>query len=159
MEILKRMATLIALFVMALILFGIFYFSRGKEKSVDNYYHIEKTIDSISIDQIKGASGKKLDVLRVKLKNDTAKYIYYKANQNYKDLLGALTKDDLIKLHFKEDYGENRYEIIQLEKGNYTLISLEESENKDKKLGYFCLFASIMTIFYYIQNDRKYWNK
>ena len=142
---------------MAMVFFGLFYFSKSDENTITNFYKIEGKISLVKISQIDGARSK-LDVLFINLFNVQKDFIYLKKNQNYVDFLNSLKKEDFVKLYFKEDFGKNRFEIIQLEKDNYSLISFESNKKQSTKMGYLFLFAGIMTIIYSIQSDRKYWN-
>ena len=143
---------------MALVFFGLFYFSKSDENSITNFDKIEGKISLVKISQIDGARSK-LDVLFINILNVQKDFIYLKKNQNYGDFLNSLKKGDFVKLHYKEDFGKNRFEIIQLEKDNYSLISFESSKEQTTKMGYLFLFSSIMIIIYSIQSFRKYWNK
>ncbi|WP_369752887.1 hypothetical protein AB3G34_14690 [Flavobacterium sp. WC2409] len=154
---LKRLLSYILLFIMALVFFVLFYVSKTDKSTLNDFYNVEGEVSVIKISQIDGARTK-LDVLFINLKNDKRDFIYLKKNQNYIDFLNVLKKGDFVNLHFKEDFGKNRFEIIQLEKDSNTLISFESNKKWSTKMGYFFLFASIMTIIYSIQSGRKYWN-
>ncbi len=120
MENFKRIINFILLFIMALVFFGLFYFSKSDENSITNFDKIEGKISLVKISQIDGARSK-LDVLFINILNVQKDFIYLKKNQNYGDFLNSLKKGDFVKLHYKEDFGKNRFEIIQLEKDNYSL--------------------------------------
>lgn len=154
---LKRLLSYILLFIMALVFFVLFYVSKTDKSTLNDFYNVEGEVSVIKISQIDGARTK-LDVLFINLKNDKRDFIYLKKNQNYIDFLNVLKKGDFVNLHFKEDFGKNRFEIIQLEKDNNTLISFESNKKWSTKKGCFFLFASIMTIIYSIHSGRKYWN-
>lgn len=143
---------------MALVFFGLFYFSKSDEITITNFDKIEGKISLVEISQIDGARSK-LDVLFINILNVQKDFIYLKKNQNYEDFLNSLKKGDFVKLCYKEDFGKNRFEIIQLEKDNYSLINFESSKEQTTKMGYLFLFSSIMIIIYSIQSFRKYWNK
>jgi hypothetical protein len=157
MQSLKRLLSYILFFIMSSVFFVLFYLSKTDNSTLDDFYNVEGEISIIKISQIDGARTK-LDVLFINFKNDKKDFIYLKKNQNYVDFLNALKKGDFVNLYFKEDFGKNRFKIIQLEKDNNTLISFESNKNWSTKMGYFFLFASIMTVVYSIQSDRKYWN-
>lgn len=140
-----------------MVFFGLFYFSKSDENTITNFDKIEGKISLVKISQIDGARSK-LDVLFINLFNVQKDFIYLKKNQNYVNFLNSLKKGDFVKLYFKEDFGKNRFEIIQLEKDNYSLISFESNQKQSTKMGYLFLFAGIMTIIYSIQSDRKYWD-
>lgn len=143
---------------MALVFFWLFYFSKSDEITITNFDKIEGKISLVEISQIDGARSK-LDVLFINILNVQKDFIYLKKNQNYEDFSNSLKKGDFVKLCYKEDFGKNRFEIIQLEKDNYSLINFESSKEQTTKMGYLFLFSSIMIIIYSIQSFRKYWNK
>ena len=143
----KKGIEFLALLILGIFFFGVFYFQIVIENRKPNYFVTTNTIDSVYIREIQGARSN-LDALAIKLARDSSNFIYYKANQNYVDLLGALKKHDTVTLFFTEDYGNNRFRIIQLEKSKVELVSIKDEDSKQKKIGYFCLFAGIMTIIY-----------
>ena len=143
---------------MAIVFFLLFYFSKNDENTITNFDKIEGKISLVKISQIDGARSK-LDVLFINILNVQKDFIYLKKNQNYGDFLNSLKKGDFVKLYYKEDFGKNRFEIIQLEKDNYSLISFESRKEQNTKMGYLFLFSSIMIIIYSIQSFKKYWNK
>ena len=143
---------------MAIVFFLLFYFSKNDENTITNFDKIEGKISLVKISQIDGARSK-LDVLFINILNVQKDFIYLKKNQNYGDFLNSLKKGDFVKLYYKEDFGKNRFEIIQLEKDNYSLISFESCKEQNTKMGYLFLFSSIMIIIYSIQSFKKYWNK
>lgn len=150
----KKVIEFLGLLLLGTFFLGIFYFEIVIEDRKPSYYETTNTIDSVFIGQIQGARSK-LDALAVKLTSDSSNFIYYKANQNYVDLLGALKKQDTVTLFFTEDYGNDRFIIIQLEKNKVELVSIKDEDSKQKKIGYFCLFAGIMTIIYSLKKVYK----
>lgn len=157
MQSLKNILSYILLFVMALVFFVLFYVSKTDKSTLNDYYNVEGKVSIIKISQIDGARTK-LDVLFVNLKNDKRAFVYIKKNENYKDFLNVIKKGDLVNLHYKEDFGHNRFEIIQLEKDDNTLISFESNKRWSTKMGYLFLLASIMTMIYLIQSIKQYKN-
>ncbi|MGL3000991.1 hypothetical protein [Flavobacterium sp. RSSB_23] len=150
----KKVIEFLGLLLLGTFFLGIFYFEIVIENRKPSYFVTTNTIDSVFIRKIQGARSN-LDALAIKLTRDSSNFIYYKANQNYVDLLGTLKKQDTVTLFFTEDDGNNRFEIIQLEKNKVELVSIKDEESKQKKIGYFCLFASIMTFIYALKKGFK----
>lgn len=152
----KRIFNYLAFLIVSVSFLIIYYINTFNSKESKNLNILEKRIDFIGITQIDGSRGK-IDVLTITFNEIKYRFIYLKSNQNYSDLLNSLKIKDSVKIFYDIDYGNDCYKILELEKNGLKLISLEQDNNFHQFFGYFLIFASIITLIYAVNFDKKYW--